>query len=544
MDNKAKINFGLHNKFEVKVFDKDGNLTQKASAYNTVCKGWYDVIKYGCTYTYSPYASDALEAPYLAIGDGSGVPSVNDTALFNQTRFLPYTSDGMPSISAQLERNSLRFSKEKKELSTSFQQIWDSADDAGMIMTELGLEAIFFSSRETYLMNHAVLTDENGNAVSIKKTEDNTIFVFCTIYLSWADIDDPYIELTGFPDTPLDIDDYKSGSNTYLYNHHSGGITSLLWMILRSTSSESGNRMFALFTHNPERVYNAEPYHTYWEPDVPWNALMSCSENGKTISCTFPKIPKSVLNNFDPLYLLITPCNVGSTRSVSILVDVRKFGAFRIIGEVIGTGDGTTTEFETKHSLPKNAKVYVNGELSDAEVKYYPISGTFASEYFFKISGESTPGNIIETHDGYCNITSAGSIGPSFPDGYYGLYTQYFGNLEKGTNYYWNKYELPVYYLNIVGNLQVYGSFDMVNWTPIANHASTQSYTFFKTVANSMDTTNRVNTRTPSETRKNVIFQTPPPSGAEIKIDYDCDCLPIDDTKEFDLSIEITINGG
>lgn len=170
-------NFGvsLHNRFEAVLIDaKTNKVKQTAKAENVVLNGYWEDA-----FANTSYVS-------LALGTGTGTPSVTDTNLF---RFL-----GMRCISTYYDtRATSRIGPHewKKVWVTTFTE-----NQAIGELTEIGLGRGSSSSSSSWsstniskYYTHAVFTDAEGNPIRINKTDSDRLTLTVTVFLTlnWSD---------------------------------------------------------------------------------------------------------------------------------------------------------------------------------------------------------------------------------------------------------------------------------------------------------------------------------------------------------------------
>lgn len=150
---KAKLNASIHNRFDIEVVDaKTGKVKQRAQAENVICNGYWAKI-----------GNKVLS---IAVGSGSGTPSATDTVLFNPLKAY----DNLDWVTDVSDLSSGVFSVKIGPATIAETEL------VGSTITEVGygsLQAIY---------THATLKDQNGNQISIVKTNTDIINVYCTIF--------------------------------------------------------------------------------------------------------------------------------------------------------------------------------------------------------------------------------------------------------------------------------------------------------------------------------------------------------------------------
>lgn len=153
----AGLKVNLHNKFDVEVRDAiTGELKQKATSYNIVLTAMYSRLVNRQTF---------MSAIHL--GTGSGTLDPSRTSLFAFTVGRGVTLDGTSHILSNLYRR-VKIQLEPSEyVDTAF--------------TEVG---VAYGTASTNLLTHSLLTDSEGNPISITKTSTDVLIVYATVYFS------------------------------------------------------------------------------------------------------------------------------------------------------------------------------------------------------------------------------------------------------------------------------------------------------------------------------------------------------------------------
>lgn len=433
----------IHNRFDIEVVDaKTGAVKQRAKAENVILNTIWN------NYTSSWFS-------YIAYGGGSGTPTASDTKLFNwkgaahlssQTRDLSHAAEGY--------------------VSTTKYTALSETTAVGVTITEVGL--CTGTSSTSPLCTHAMLTDMNGNPISILKTNTDIINLYATVFFHW--------DLDGYNGVEFcpDASGWPIGSMGTDYFYFGRGKCGL-----RTLSSYIS------------ATYNAST---------------------RTYTITHPRLSVSQMNYGGFQYAMWGP----------FMVKVP--GPHRIVGEIVGTGNGSTIDFATVYDLPSNATVYVDGVVAEnVEVSEEPLSINRMGRYMWALSPQATP---------ECLIPRVG--------------TAPCDDVQSGT---WNVYGSGIFYnpfheygittWSIAGTL--YGSDDLVNWTALTSGRGPYYYKFYD--ARTPGEYNRYwsNIKTSGLTGKNIHFTNPPPSGSIITIDYDTPMVPKDDNHVYDFSLQVQI---
>lgn len=153
--NKTKI----HNRFDIVVRDvSTGEVVQKGQAENIVLNRMYTKLV-----TFSGYFS------YIVFGTGTGTVDPTRTTLFSR-------AGAKTASQAELIR-AFPTSKWTKVIRL------EAAEYNGNILTEVGI-----SEEATNVNTHALITDAEGNPLSIEKTLDRIIDIFATVFVTFIDM--------------------------------------------------------------------------------------------------------------------------------------------------------------------------------------------------------------------------------------------------------------------------------------------------------------------------------------------------------------------
>lgn len=310
---KAKFNASIHNRFDIEVVDaKTGEIKQRAQAENVVCAGYWQFL-FGARKEY---------IGQIAYGSGTGTPSAADTALFNKlgSKYMSWNC-------YKTDDSNYYFKASIRLLET---------DNVGATLSEIGL----FESSRSVLCTHAMLTDMNGNVITIAKTATDIINIYATVFLrlnlpTWLSFvettsESEYAFFAGIAGLRLMVNnDYSSAfsSPSKYYGPDNTSVSATGWV----------------FSHRPS---NAEKFVTL---QIPRLAAGSGNLSGG-----------------------ITKIQIRGTNYSSVSQDIFLqlpgdwYPGSDIVGEAIGTGDGTTTAFATDFVHATNATVYVNGVATPA----------------------------------------------------------------------------------------------------------------------------------------------------------------------------------
>lgn len=305
----AKMNASIHNRFDVEVVDAvTGKVKQQAQAENVVCAGYWQFL-FGAQKNY---------IDQIAYGSGSGTPAESDTVLFTA---LGYKSTSWKYYKTD---DSNYYFKASIQLSET--------ENVGATLSEIGLLA----SSGSILCTHAMLKDMNGNAITIAKTATDIINIYATVFLRlnlpvWLS----FVETT----------------NEAKYAFFAG-IAGLTLMINNDYSSGSFSSSSTFFGPDGSAVNG-----------IAWIFSQRPSSTQKSVTLQIPRLAATLGN----LAGGISKIRIRGSYSGSVIQDIFLqlpgdwYSGSDIVGEAIGTGDGTTTAFATDFVHATNATIYVNG---------------------------------------------------------------------------------------------------------------------------------------------------------------------------------------
>lgn len=305
-----EIDFKIHNRWDIEVVDaKTGKVKQRAQAENVITNNWWSVLEGG----------NLPATGGFFFGSGSGTPSASDNALFHQEGYVSSFNSG--STDYKRFTDGVAWIRRCHKF-TELQQV-------GVTFSELGLR-----SSNAVLTTHAMLTDMNGNPVTITKTDSDIFYIYATVYTHW-----------------------NTRNNKYMLIYYDTGYPIIAWAL--GQGGININASLQCYKFNAHESYS-----------------MMCSTSTYTCAVTYDTTNKKVTLSFESTSYRIP---VGAGNNLGNVDHTGGIGAIRIsltgalfttedfydgddiVGEAIGTGDGSNTRFFTNFDLPENAKVYVNG---------------------------------------------------------------------------------------------------------------------------------------------------------------------------------------
>ena len=421
-------------------------------------------------------------ATNIQYGSGTGTIQSSDTSLFNR-----YSGKGVT-------QDSLTCDYVNKVITRQVRINLPLTEAVGVNITEVGLAA---GSGNGTLTTHAMLQDMNGNPISINKTDTDIINIYATIYCHW-DISEP--DVTVF--------------------HPGAGLQSAL---------TGASNIFGSFTAGVG-VDNFHCSSVVTWPKTGYNL------SNKTISYAMPRYSQDSANLTGGIGWII---GTGNYDGIGIRKGSRSWSAFAVANESVGTGDGETTEFETKFNEPYNATVYVNGAAqssSDVTVKKQILN----SGYFLSLDVNSDENNFI--------YQPSANNPNKYP---FILYNPY-----RDAGFKVSLFSCWGYGYHVTYSWKISVSNDMVNWTTIneQNHyygggsssysgitynvpSEYQNYKYYKMENLSYGGADGIGVTVTPGNINNIIFNTPPAEGDVITIDYMTDYIPKDADHVLDATV-------
>ena len=155
-----KCNSVLHNRFDIVVSNVEtGEVIQKAQAENIVLDRMYTRLCNFSTYFVN-----------IVFGTGTGIPTASGTTLFNRLNYKP-------AVDEEIVR-SYPTSKWVRKIRL------ESSEYNSSTITEVGI-----SHETTYVNTHAMITDAEGNSLSITKNNLMVIDIYATVFIEIPIVD-------------------------------------------------------------------------------------------------------------------------------------------------------------------------------------------------------------------------------------------------------------------------------------------------------------------------------------------------------------------
>lgn len=481
-ENKSNFIKSIHNRFDIEVIDSiTGKVKQKAKAENIVLNQYWKYFTSGIS--------------YLAYGSGSGTPTATRTSLFNQIN-----AKSPSTKNSSVDYKSCVYSR-------TYYITLSETENVGVSLTEVGLR------KSSYLVTHAMITDMNGNPISIKKTDTDIITIYATVFV--------HFNASGY-----------QGGTMFLTD-----VTNILSGCIEGLSASTDNCIF----------YMGNMWTTAW--DSYWSkwpkAFLSYSpdltqENAQsaTVNLVFNRLPVGSGNHEGGICAMMYGYERGIYTASQYLFMLPKSPS-RILGEALGTGDGTTKNFKTEFSLPFNATIYVDGVAQNSGVVVVPNLSTSAdfSRFLVPLHSDSNPNAII------VDAT-----------------TNYQYSCSKEVMMYYNHYHdlVAIESFTIKGNNRsLFVSNDLENWISLGKTGSTTAlqklqvpteyskYKYWKVVSNGegLSSSYEIWVSCVDFTGYSVRFEVAPPLGSVLTIDYDTPMIPKNANHVFDMRLSISAGG-
>lgn len=488
-----KISSTIHNRFDIEVVDAlTGEVKQRAQAENIILNQmWTNLTSAWSRYTH--------------YGSGTATPSAADTKL---TTF--YSAVENTLVNSDL-KNEVFYLKYKIVL--------NEQTAVGVNISEVGVGK---DSSQTSLCTKALLMDMNGNPIIIAKTSTDIITIYSTIFVNYAP---------------------AQANGIWLYGSTFGSSNSANHAFFRKLCGYNDSN-FALF---PSKLTPAGGLNTSVDAGT---SNLSLSWNASTKKLTFTATRIGATNWNDSTNADISRCGVciyplsGSLgykyyygEPIYIPASVLT-GGTDVVGEAIGTGDGTLVNFQTDFPLVTSATIYVDGvEATNATVD---LNTPFVKNNKRMLT------RLVEYKDGsYTPRNMHGQSNEGFIPHYDGIIFECPFCDEVGI------VSLMQYYDYNYTNTQV--SMDGITWTTLGKGtlassyytitipAELQHFKYFK--INGPANSNRQFTiyATTRASDANIHFATPPASGAVITANYHTDTIAKDANHVFDFSCVIQL---
>lgn len=491
------IDAGIHNRFDIEVIDSRTHAVKAtAKALNLICnQAWAQM--------------NTEWSKYIHYGTGSGTPSSFDTSLFT---FAGAKSGDF--VGSYMHTPGVLYSLVRKiQLSET--------EAVGITITEVG---IGWGTSASNLATHAMLTDMNGNPISIAKTNTDIINIYATIFIHF-NVTNGYPLMKSSDFLLLKLLGYFSG----LVSIEDYGFSPIL-------------------SNNPNLAQISDRI-----------LMPSYDASGRKFTCSFTRYSISEANERTTHGINEIGVFVGEIRnsrfyrpSIFMLYDTKQIGTnYQLNNESIGTGDGVTCDFLTTYPIRSNATVKLDGTISNPSIVtgYCGVTnahvGFYTVGYIYDIFGVSNDISYTGTLIPRGSYSSVVGNYTDFQDPKYISFMNTYYQHGVGT------ITLDYEYSSGMGTITIRTSNDLTTWSTFTVTATSRPYTvnipdayaydkyFFISCTGNATALSATFKNMPTT---NIHFSTPPAAGSVITASYDTFVIPKDSNHVLDLSFSITLN--
>lgn len=511
----------IHNRFDVEVIDAiTGEIKQKAVGYNTICDHlWECLLGHDAN---NQWNTSSRYFATISFGKGTGTISSSDRALFDYLGSKWVVShSGSGTTIIQPDHDPVYNFNFKTGVFYRTSQITLAADEyVGQTITEVGISVDSSSSAPT-ICSHALLTDMQGNPISVSKTSTDIIEIYATVYI--------HISSNGWYNSSIQML-YRSNYETFFK------------MLLGESSTASLNNNYYLdYSYKRTRGYT--------------NSSIRSNITKLLVNSSTKKIYNTIridANQANWPIRMMTLCG-PSTQNAAPIMTIKVgswFNAPTIEQESVGVGDGSQTGFSTVFPVKTPIAVYIDGVLDQtASFRIGPadISSTGLADWFNEMNQDSY-GNweyefvpeLRSRDDNSLNLSSGTDIlSDAFENDYCQLGID--GFYIKASN-------------STIDSIKILSSDDLENWDEVSITTTKSSdYLYYALASTSYkkywrfqgvgSITHKIYFRPvghATDISHNIVFQTPPAANANITVDYVPDCIPKDANHVFDFYAEFT----
>lgn len=474
---KQDVRASIHNRFDVEVVDAlTGEIKQKAYAENIVLNALWTRLLAPNTYF-----------NHIHYGTGSGTLAATRTSLFT---FLGAKAAGEKTLTYDWD-NGWISSRKKIQIAPE--------EHVGSEFKEVG---IGYSATAANLVTHALLKDMNGNTITIVKTDTDVINIYATVFVHW--------DVTGYGGAKVWENALSDFLTVFLVGDRDSTNYDIAHLLVTPgglpLSSVSGLK-YTQFPVTP--TYNV---------------------SAKTISIS----KRLGVNDANWPIRRVFPLTQFTRPAVDCEVGGIWYPKTTIVGEAIGTGDGTKTAFKTAHGwIMPGAKVYVDGveQVSGVTVTtgLPNVKTNFGAQFEYI---ESTP------------TTDPIALHPEMSNSIIG---------DRTATYYNPFYAYGIVSVYLAAYTSLYMSSDGSSWITAASNSGSGTAA---TVSIAAEHRNKPYIQLRSASggwrfyreftadtlpENDVVFATPPATGAVVTIDYDTESVAKDTNHVFDFALTITL---
>lgn len=279
---ELKAPMSIKNEYVLELYDKDGKLKDKAYAYNLVTNSFWKRA--------FDTSSDWYPFSWLYIGTGTGTPSTSDTDLFRRL------------VGVEATRTDVKYAYPTS--TATYKATFAASSSAIGVITEVGFNTRNFTYSSA-LQTHAMLQDSEGNPITINKTDTDTLIVTAKVHCTVSASDDLSLVSAG----------------SFI------GFTCTFYSSSNSLKPDAYRLL-------------ASPYSPLYSYLIVNNNTASASSSTRSFTSSTSRINKDTGNG-----CYVNAVYVDGFGKVQ-LPNESIFPAYELQPMLVGTGDGSTTEFK------------------------------------------------------------------------------------------------------------------------------------------------------------------------------------------------------
>ena len=307
--NKLERHAVIHNRFDVIVQDtRTGKVKQTATAYNIILNRWFY-----CLTASGGISWECYHLQNISFGTGSGTLDVTRTSMFSQLGVKAATA-----VDTVYDHPTSYVTKEIR---------LEAEEYNGSTITEVGFQDSYSNNR--YLVTHAFLKDSEGNQIAIAKTDSDVVIIRGTFYVTFTQ--------GGFGTSGIYAPESENLIISCIFGNNNLPMNVRFSGFISDTPVKMGARSHGTKTTT---LANCTKNTAAWQLDYPVFTWSDVECNGQTVK------------------------QIGMPGFAAIsLPDSSIFTPISISHLSIGTGDGSTTEFDIGSPLfaPESEAIYVDG---------------------------------------------------------------------------------------------------------------------------------------------------------------------------------------
>lgn len=335
--NDLKIPISIANRYHVLLVGPEGEIKQESISHNTICQNMF---------SNDAWQGNDWSLRKLQLGSGTGTPSISDTKLFQRL------------WGVDIQKASYDLKYPTSTIHMTF-EVPAKSSYVGTI-TELGL------GQQEHLMTHALLSDAEGQPMSIDKTDIDRLIVDVDLFITVTASEPIHL-----PDSVQNMDFVCNlcGRATDAMSRIGSPMGSLYKNVELSTSIKAAqlNQQHRSKyvddsgAHSPRSVYN-----THYGAQL--GACTFGNYNNRKMILTTKRIAQDLALTDDIYFKGLTILGWGYIPFPNHDV----FPAYTIENIKIGVGDGETSIYKNPlaYFIPNTEEIKVNGVLLTRDVDY------------------------------------------------------------------------------------------------------------------------------------------------------------------------------